>query len=307
MGRPLIAVSMGDPEGIGPEVAVKALRRREVQRACRPLLIGLPSVFRRYGWNEGVAPVLPIGLDSAFPFAERERGALSFKAFSLGARLAMRGRVRAVVTAPISKTAWKKAGIAYPDHTSYLEKAAGVPHVEMAFAAGSLRAVVVTRHRSLLNAIRDLSVEKVVQAALLFARSFSKAPKLVLCGLNPHAGEGGLFGGEEDRILRPAAALLRKKGIQIDGPVAADSAWEQHYKGRYDGLVALYHDQALMPLKVAASGKIVNWTIGLPMVRTSPAHGTAFDIAGKGVADPSSMIEAILFAASLSRRNTLRY
>lgn len=234
----------------------------------------------------------PLGRPSA------ETGAASFAALRKGFELSSRGIADALVTAPISKAAWAMAGVPFTDHTEFLRERTG-EDLGMILTAPrqGLWCVLATRHLPLREAIRRLSAGSILSAARLLASAGRR--RLVLCGLNPHAGEEGLLGGEEKRLLAPAAAEARRRGIDLSGPVAADAAWRLHAAGRFDGVVCLYHDQALIALKAAAGLGIVNWTLGLSgLVRTSPGHGTAFDIAGRRPADPA----ATILAAELALR-----
>jgi 4-hydroxythreonine-4-phosphate dehydrogenase len=212
-----------------------------------------------------------------------------------------------IVTAPISKDAWRMAGAPYLDHTELLKKETHSGKVAMLLVAGKLRAALVTRHVPLSGVSALLCYEEIRDAAVLAEKALRedlgiRSPRLALLAFNPHGGEAGLLGREEEEILRPAADRLRKQGLKLDGPLPADAAWAAHRAGRFDAVVALYHDQALIPLKLAAGTSIVNWTLGLPFVRTSPGHGTAYDIAWRGKADPSGMIAAALLAARFASR-----
>jgi 4-hydroxy-L-threonine phosphate dehydrogenase PdxA len=275
--------------------AAAALRRRF-------LFVGEPSVWRRAGWRPALGELHDTGLGLAAPKHGRptaESGRASFAALSQAFALAARGVVGGIVTAPISKSAWAAAGVPYTDHTEYLRERTGAD-LGMVLAApdSGLWCALATRHVPLKEAIAQLSVARVLSAARVLSSAGKK--RLVLCGLNPHAGEDGLLGGEEKSILAPAAAAARRAGLSLTGPVAADAAWRLHAAGRYDGVVCLYHDQALIPLKAAAGLSILNWTVGLDgLVRTSPGHGTGFDIAGKGIADPRATVHAARLALTL--------
>ncbi|MDD5656072.1 MAG: 4-hydroxythreonine-4-phosphate dehydrogenase PdxA, partial [Elusimicrobia bacterium] len=213
-----------------------------------------------------------------------------------------RGLVDAVVTAPISKQAWRLAGVAWRDHTEYLRERTGADG-QMILAAPERRlwCVLATRHVPFSRVASLLNTDKIISAARSLDRALRRIgknrPRLVLCALNPHAGENGLLGGEEKSVLLPAAAAARRLGLALAGPSPADAAWRLHARGGCDGLVCLYHDQALIGLKAAAGLSLVNWTEGLPFIRVSPGHGTAFDLAGKGAADASGTIAAARLAA----------
>lgn len=305
--RPVLAFTLGDSAGIGPEVVLKSLRRDSLSRLSRPLLIGEKAAWLRAGWRPGLAALLDTGLGLPLPAygkPSRASGQASFAAVRLAVRLAQRSLVDGIVTAPISKRAWALAGAGFEDHTEFLRGQTGRP-AEMILAAPErgLWCVLATRHVPLRRVAGALSRDGVLSAARALDEALRrlglKRPRLGLCALNPHAGEEGLLGGEEKRVLAPAVAAARRLRIRLEGPVAADTAWRLHGEGRFDGLVALYHDQALIPLKAAAGLSGVNWTAGLPFVRTSPAHGTAFDIAGSGRADASATLAAAHLALRL--------
>jgi len=298
---PLIAFTCGDPSGIGPEVAVKAMRDVRVRRVCRPLAVGPQAVFEQMGWRSSLTPLIDPGTRGQARLGRPSvaGGAASYAAVLLAVRMARRGLIDALVTAPVSKEAWSLAGAPQLDHTQVIQEETGARRVAMMLLGGGMRAVLATRHIPHGDVSKRLTSAAIGEAALL-AREGLKAlgvrrPSLALCGLNPHAGDNGLIGREELRVLRPAA-----KRWKLAGPRPADALWSAHRKGSYDCLIAAYHDQALIPLKVAAGTSIVNWTLGAPLLRTSPGHGTAYDIAGKGKADPSGMIEAVLLAARLA-------
>ncbi|MBI5241565.1 MAG: 4-hydroxythreonine-4-phosphate dehydrogenase PdxA [Elusimicrobia bacterium] len=307
--RPVLAFTSGDPSGIGPEAVLAALRRGSLPRSCRPLLVGEASVWRRAGWRPGLLPVWDTGLGlTPPPFGRVTRvgGAMSFAAVKTAVRLAARGVADAVVTASISKEAWSLAGVPYRDHTEYLRAETG-RDAQMILAAPQRRlwCVLATRHIPLarvpgaLNRAGILSAARVLCDAL--RQTGLRRPRLVLCALNPHAGEGGLLGSEEKKILAPAARSARRLGLGLSGPLPADAAWRLHAAGGCDGLVCLYHDQAMIGLKAAAGLGVVNWTAGLPFVRVSPGHGTAFDAAGRGRADASATAAAAGLAIGLLR------
>ena len=306
--KPEIIITAGDPLGIGPEVAVKAVMSPAVRRACSPLIIGDMAALLKAGWKPSLCPLLPVDavLRGARPGPTAAGGAASLKAVLLGVKLVKRGGFAALVTAPISKESWALAGAPQPAHTDLFR---ALEHKEplMLFSRGKINAALVTEHLPLKDLSRALTKELVMKKAALFnaalkALGFAR-PRMVLCALNPHAGDGGVIGREETEVLLPAINSLRARGLRVTGPAPSDAAWAAHLAGKSDGLLALYHDQALVPLKIApGAGPAVHWTWGLPFVRTSPAHGTAFDIAGRGKADASGMKEAILFAVKLSGR-----
>ena len=310
--KPTILITAGDPLGIGPEITVKALKNPAVRRACRPFIIGDTAALARAGWTPALCPLLP--LDAALPRGARpgptkEGGAASFKAVMLGYRLIKRGLFRALVTAPISKHSWDLADARQKAHTDLfreLEKKEPL----MLFSRGGINAALVTEHVSLKDLAATLTKGLVMEKTLLFhgaLRALGLArPRIKLCALNPHAGDGGVTGSEEAAVLLPALKSLRRRGLRVSGPAPSDAAWAGHLAGDSDGLLCLYHDQALAPLKVApGAAPAVHWTWGLSFIRTSPAHGTAFDIAGKGLADAGGMAAAILFAVRLSLKRDI--
>lgn len=303
-----LAVTLGDPRGIGPEVAMKAARRLR-DRPDRPqlLFIGPEGTGAEEEADEFVATGRwDRGADPA------RAGQLAGAAIELGTRLALDGQVDGLVTAPIDKSALNAGGYPFPGHTEMLAKIAGGRPVAMMMVAeetslgGALRVVLATIHIPLANVTRSLSVDLLVEQGRLAAHGLRRGwglehPRLALCAVNPHASDGGLFGDEEARIVMPARDALQDEGIDVSGPVPADTVFTRALRGEFDAVIAPYHDVGMAAFKTATFGHGVNLTLGLPFVRTSPDHGTALDIAGQGVADPSSMIEAILLAARLGR------
>jgi len=305
--KPNILITAGDPLGIGPEITVKALKDGAVAAACRPFVIGDTAAMKRAGWTPALCPLFPADagkLDFSRPGPSAAGGAASLRAVLAAYKLVKGGFFSALATAPVSKEAWDLAGAPAPAHTDLfrlLEKTEPL----MLFSRGRVNAALATEHVPVKDLSRRLTRGLVKTKARLFAGALGalgfKRPSIILCALNPHAGDGGVIGLEEIRVLVPAIRELRKNGLDISGPVPSDTAWARHLAGDSDGLLCLYHDQALAPLKVAG-GKLpaVHWTWGLSFPRTSPAHGTAFDIAWKGRADASGMTAAIIFAARLA-------
>ena len=310
MGKPRIGITIGDPAGIGPEIVKKAIESLEIKKVCTPVVIGCGfSIFgdrllkRSSGTDyadvscENISSIVP-GKVSA------SAGLASFRFLERSIELLEQGKIDAVVTAPISKEALKLAGIKYSGHTEFFADYTRTKDYAMLMAAGDLRAVMVTRHMPLSEVSKNITAGMIVSASKLTRRFLAekfkiKDPRLVVCALNPHAGESGLLGKEEGSIITPAVRSLLNKKIRVVGPLPADSAWHKMVTGEFDLLVGMYHDQVMIPLKCLSPEKIVNITVGLPFIRTSPGHGTAFDIAGKNMADPASMIEAIKTAAKL--------
>jgi 4-hydroxythreonine-4-phosphate dehydrogenase len=303
--RPRIAVTLGDPRGIGPEITARALG---VDCGAEVTLLGpddliseIPAVQR-----VGVGAWQLAGTGSGDPGDVRNRalraGTLAGRAIEAACRLALEGRVDAVVTAPIEKHATRLAGFPYPGHTEWLAHLAGDVDVAMMLAADRLRVVLITTHVALRDVPALLTTAKVIQIGRTTQRGLREwfgidRPRLALCGLNPHAGEQGLFGDEEIRILAPAAQEL-----DAAGPLPADTVFVRALRGEFDAVLAPYHDVGMTAVKVAGFGRGVNVTLGLPFPRTSPDHGTAMDIAGQGIADPSSMSEAIRLAIDIGAR-----
>lgn len=281
---------------------------RSLPRGARAVLVGERSVWERAGWRPGLAPLRDTGLGLTPPRLGRPDavgGRIAAASFEEALRLAAKGLVAGVVTAPVSKEHWKLAGYPWTDHTDRLAALSeSGAHMVLGMPSKKLWCVLATRHIPLREVPGALSAKELLAAAARLDEALRrlgvKSPRLALCGLNPHAGEAGLLGGEEARLLSPAAAAARKRGLRLDGPLPADSAWRLHAQGVYDGLVCLYHDQALIPLKALGGLAGVNWTLGLPFTRTSPAHGTAFDAAAAGKADASAFAEASVLAARLT-------
>jgi 4-hydroxythreonine-4-phosphate dehydrogenase len=321
--KPLL-VTMGDAAGIGPEVIVKAFARGELADA---LVIGDPAVLRREGQMvalidetadlaavpPGCLPVLaPPGLpDTVQGLAGLPRGAIDARNGAAAARcieaavqLVQRGEGRAIVTAPIHKEALSAAGLPYPGHTEMLQALAGAGSVRMMLANPELRVVLVTIHQSLRSAIDAITFDAVLDTlriAHAAARAWgAEAPRIAVAGLNPHAGEGGLFGREEIETIAPAVQAAQAEGIDARGPYAPDTVFMRARRGEFDLVVAMTHDHGLIPVKYLGVEEGVNVTLGLPFVRTSPDHGTAFDIAGQGLADPASLVAAVRMARRLT-------
>jgi len=284
---PRIALTVGDPAGIGPEIVERARRDPAVCAACEPVVYGPPSTAR-------FAP----GVLSA------DAGRAAYDALLGAVEDARRGRVDAIATAPVNKEAWALAGLPWRGHTDLLAHLTGARRVAMMFYSRPLRVVLATVHVALGDVprliTRDGLVELVRLAASELPRFGFPDPRLALAGLNPHAGEHGVIGREDDEVLAPAVAACRAEGIRIAGPFPADTLFVRAVRGEYDAVIACYHDQGLVPIKMVAFGQAVNVTLGLPIIRTSVDHGTAFDIAGTGQADPGSLVEAILLAARLA-------
>jgi len=310
--KPEILITAGDPLGIGPEVTVKALKNAAVRRACSPAVIGDTAALKRAGWTPALCPLLPA--DSGLAAARRPGptaagGEASLRAVTEAYGLLKSGAFAALVTAPVSKESWHLAGAPAPAHTDLFRLLEGREPL-MLFYRGPVNAALVTEHMPVKDLARVLTRKLLKTKAGLFCGALKalgvKKPSIILCALNPHAGDGGVTGYEELRTLAPAAEELRRRGMLITPPLPADAAWARHLAGSGDGLLCLYHDQALLPLKVSpGTAPAVHWTWGLSFPRTSPAHGTAFDIAGRGKADAAGMAAAIIFAARLAKRKKI--
>ncbi len=322
--RPRVALTLGDPAGIGPEVVRKALAEPAVRDlADMALYVGPRAAWAALAGGDcpEAAPMAPnaaprglglvevpglslAGIEVGRPSAASGRAAVRSIRAAIDAARA--GRVDAIVTAPISKQAVKLAGHPWPGHTELLAEKLEAGEVAMLFAGGPFRVVLATIHVSLLEAIHSLTTEGILRVMRLADRALKERfglerPRLGVCGLNPHAGEAGRFGHEEREIIAPAVEQAGAEGMAAFGPLPPDTAFRQAMQGRYDCMVAMYHDQGLIPIKTVAFEDSVNVTLGLPVVRTSPDHGTAFDIAGRGQADPHSMRAALRLAVEMVR------
>lgn len=307
-----VAITIGDPAGIGPEIVLKSLLSREVAGQCTPVVIGDRAVLAE------AASALNLSIDpSAFELVECgavtggfEKGrptALGGSAavayVKKAVELVMERRADAMVTAPISKEALKLAGYPWPGHTELLAELTGTRDFAMMLAGGPLRVILVTIHAAIRQVPDLVTKERVLKTIGLAERACSmlgiEQPRIAVAALNPHAGEAGIFGSEDFMEILPAVKEAQLRGISASGPYPADALFHKAYKGEFDIVVCMYHDQGLVPLKMIAFDTGVNVTVGLPLVRTSPDHGTAYDIAWKGVAGPSSMIEAITMAVRM--------
>lgn len=331
--RPLLGITMGDPAGIGPEVIVKALAQDKVRRLCRPLVIGSFSVMehmvKRLKFEMQVVRVVENEVVSSRAnhlavldpleqplgrfvrgVAAPETGAASLLFIKKAVKLAQRGYLDGIVTAPINKEAIHMAGCQFPGHTELLAHLTQKQDSGMMIIGGPLRIMFVTTHVAIKDLPSLLTQSKIEKAIRLAHRALKDLfgvphPRIGVAALNPHAGEHGLFGDEEARVIAPAVRTARTQGICVSDPLPADTLFGKAVKGEYDCVIALYHDQGLIPLKLVAFGSCVNVTVGLPIIRTSVDHGTAFDIVGKGIAESGSLVEAITLGAILARRQSL--
>ena len=334
--KPIVAITMGDPAGIGPEVILKALIDPAVHRTCNPLILGdwgvlqrterrqkkpptlirwdhgqsLASLFRRGG--SVVCPLSTLKSTESRPaFPSKAGGHAAYGYIRVAAKLALSKVADAIATAPISKSILINAGYNYPGHTELLAELSRTPECRMMLIGKRLRVVPVTGHISFTQVARSLTRDGIRVTLELTHRNLRSLfgigkPRIAVAALNPHGGEEGIFGDEEKKIIAPAVEAARRSGIQALGPFPADSLFHHAVRGDYDAVVCMYHDQALIPLKLHHFFGGVALTLGPPFIRTSVDHGTAYDIAGKGKADESSMKEAILLAAALAQQTRRR-
>jgi 4-hydroxythreonine-4-phosphate dehydrogenase len=288
--KPRIAITAGDPAGIGPEIARIASESPAVTAICDPVIYG------------------PTTAEELVPFTRgrvsADAGRAAYDAILKAVNDAIDREVDGIATAPINKAAFAAAGLPWKGHTDLLAHLTGARHGVMMFHSDALRVILATVHIPLADVPAAITQPLIADLVELAARELPRfgvaAPRIGVAGLNPHAGEHGLLGREDEAVLRPAVAACAARGIDVRGPFPADTIFVRAKHGEFDVVIACYHDQGLIPVKMAAFGKAVNVTLGLPIIRTSVDHGTAFDIAGTGAADPSSMIEAVRLAAKLA-------
>ena len=309
--KPKIAVTMGDPNGIGPEVGVRAFYDGFFEEVCDVTFVGSAGVMERANAEFGKGASLRVVDPTDFGAGDVREGVMSEKAgaaavacIEKAVKMALDGEADALVTAPISKKSIHMSGSRYPGHTEMLADLTGCEEAVMLFEGTRFRVVPVTVHVPLRD-VPDLVTERSVYSTVsISARELEKRfgvknPRIVVCGLNPHAGEDGAFGNEERERIVPALERARAEGISVEGPLPADTLFYEALRGRWDLVVAMYHDQGFAPFKMLSFDTGVNVTLGLPILRTSPDHGTAFDIAWKGAARPESMIQAIKVAVEI--------
>ena len=328
--RPIIAITMGDPCGIGPEIIIKALQSPEVANICTPLVIGdrlaLERALSVCGSTLKIREVaaaedaraVPVGsipllalshlteADMVYGAPSVAAGDAVYRYICRAARLCLEGQVAAMATAPISKEAMHRAGHDYPGHTELLAELCGTDNFVMMLAGDILRVSLVTIHEALRDVPRLVTFEQVLKTIRITADGVARltgkgSPKLAVLALNPHCGEGGMFGDEESEIIGPAIDQARSEGINAVGPLSADTLFHFIQQEGYDGVVAMYHDQGLIPLKMLHFDDGVNITLGLPIIRTSVDHGTAYNLAGSSKASEKSMLAAIRMAAGMVR------
>jgi 4-hydroxythreonine-4-phosphate dehydrogenase len=324
----VIGITMGDPGGIGPEIIVKALADPALRRLAKFIIFGSDEALeyaadlsevepfwfrfpheklsRDYPRQVSLADYDDYSAPTWIHAPTRASGEASIRFCVDAINAARRGLIDAVVTAPISKTSWKLAGSKWPGHTELLAYCCKSPRKAMMFVAGPLKMALATIHEALFEIRHKFTIGCVFEPIDLLDGALKEyfgiaRPRIAVAGLNPHAGEDGQFGDEEQRIIKPAILLAQEAGILCEGPYPADSLFVRAARGEFDGVVAMYHDQGLIPVKMLAFESAVNVTIGLPIIRTSPAHGTAFDIAGKGIANAESMKSAIQTAIHMAK------
>ena len=307
-----ILLTMGEPAGIGPEVAVAAYTALGGRIGARKLLlVGSPDVFESCGAipDDAMVPVAA-GASRTPGKPEAANCDATVEAISLAVAMAMKGEAGGLVTAPINKAVLMQTGFRFPGHTDYLAHLTGAPRAVMMLASDALRVVPLTVHVPLADVPRLIDQDGIIETAQItlaaLKRDFGVAnPRLAIAGLNPHAGEDGELGREETEIISPAIAELTRRGHAVLGPLPSDTMFHEEARKRYDAALCMYHDQALIPIKTLSFWDGVNVTLGLPIVRTSPDHGTAFEIAGRGIADPRSMIAAVKLAAKMADARAL--
>ena len=329
MALPIIGITMGDPTGIGPEIIVKALSMEEPFQACRPIVFGDREVLSRAiqiqslsttleitekipedGYLSGKIFLLPVSrLDiTSLRFGQPDRacGEAMVRYIEEAVKWATRGALDAITTCPINKQAINAAGYSFPGHTELLGHLAQASPVAMMFLGSKWKIVLVTTHLPLKDVSRWITASRILSTLQLTDEGMKKYfgiphPKMAVLGLNPHCGEGGLLGEEEKREVLPAIAEAKSLGMDVEGPFPADSFFSLSGRTVFDAVISMYHDQGLIPIKMLDFKEAVNFTLGLPFIRTSVDHGTAYDLAGKGLADSTNLVKAVLTAANLSK------
>ena len=308
--KPCVGITIGDPAGIGPEVIAKSLQSDSIKRLGSYKIIGDKDLlpFKIFKGSRCSLIDLNQSLKGKFKMGHPNRfsARASLNYLNKAIDLLKIKEIDCLVTAPVSKEAISSLGERFEGHTEYLAKAFGVQEYEMMFVSPKLRTIIVTRHIPLKDVSQTITPRKVYQTICLAEKALKRyfrirKPRVAICGINPHAGEGGTIGHEEKTKIIPAVHKAQQKGMDVLGPLAADTIFIPHIAPKFDCIIAMYHDQGLIPIKTQYFGQTVNLTIGLPFIRTSPAHGPAFDIAGQNKADPSSMSEAIRLACQLSK------
>jgi len=326
MAKPVIGVTIGDPAGIGPEITVKALFKSTLQALCRPIVIGDMIVLRQTAHQHGLrvdmkSVTLPVGQSQSGSFLEvvdlgnvdwqrlqvgqvsNATGRASIEYVEVGVQHALKGEIDALVTAPINKAAIRLAGCPFIGHTELLGALTGIEDPLTMFWVQGVRIFFLTRHLPLRKALNAITEEKIVYHVDRINSELRRlglaSPVIAIAALNPHASDGGLIGTEEHTEIAPAVAVLQSRGVRAVGPIAADSIFHNAFQGKYDAVLSLYHDQGHIAAKTFDFHGTVSVTLGLPFIRTSVDHGTAFDIAGEGIADPTSLEKEIRAAVEL--------
>jgi 4-hydroxythreonine-4-phosphate dehydrogenase len=329
--KPTIGITMGDPAGVGPEIIVRALASRKVRSLCRAVVIGRPEVLDGASRSLGLplrfaavpepsrktasrtSPLIEAGgrltdLRLGRPRAAGGRAAVA--AIEKAAALALAGDLDGIVTAPISKEGIRRAGSLFPGHTEMLAALTGTDDFAMMLVGGGIRVSLATIHiplREVFHTLDTAGIRRVIELTWRALGDFGAADAgIAVCGLNPHAGEAGIMGEEDRRLIAPAVRAAARKGIPVSGPWPADTIFYRAARGEFGAVVAMYHDQGLIPVKTLAFDTGVNLTLGLPIIRTSVDHGTAYDIAGKGIASSASLVSAIEIAAAMARQRAER-
>jgi 4-hydroxythreonine-4-phosphate dehydrogenase len=326
-----IAITMGDPAGIGPEIIVKAFQDTALNRICRPVVVGdarhLQTTAQRFtpdlevralsslseaSYEARCMNVIDLGNvppDIALGQSSEAGGKASVEFIRKATSLALENQVDAITTAPINKESMHRAGFIYPGHTEFLAELTGAKEVALMLAGKNLRVVLVTTHLPLKEVHQSINKSAILSTVRLthnWCRQYvTDSPQIAVTGLNPHASDGGIFGREEKEIITPALAQAQSEGISACGPLSADSLFAHGRFHKYDAVITMYHDQGMIPVKMDSQGSAVNITLGLPILRTSVDHGTAYDIAGTGQADPASLQRAIAMAARLAAKPAL--
>ncbi|WP_338470774.1 4-hydroxythreonine-4-phosphate dehydrogenase PdxA [Niallia sp. XMNu-256] len=328
--KPIIAITMGDPSGVGPEIIAKSLNDPNIYDQCQPFVVGDFKILKRAlgitninlelnsianpeegKFQHGTIDIIDLDLVSEnLPWGEvnSEAGNAAFRYLEKAISYANEGKIQGICTAPLNKEALHKAGHMYPGHTEILAELTNTKDFAMMLSAPGLRVIHVTTHIGLLDAINTINVDRQYKVIKLAHDTLKKAgiesPRIAVCGINPHAGENGLFGhGEEEEKIIPAIEKAKAEGVDVQGPLPADTLFFRAKRGDFDIVVAQYHDQGHGPIKVLGLEAGVNITVGLPIIRTSVDHGTAFDIAGKNIADEQSLKEALRMAIELAPKN----
>jgi 4-hydroxythreonine-4-phosphate dehydrogenase len=327
MGRPIVGITMGDAAGVGPEIIMKALKDPALYQSARPFVIGDAKILERAGrvvggslevrrirtvaeaqFRRGTADCFDLDLlpaDLPFGQVSEKAGDAAYRFLERAIQLANEGAIDAICTAPLNKEALHKGGHIFPGHTEILASLTGTSDFAMMLTAPKLRVIHVTTHIGLIDAIKKINPERVYRVIRLAHETLVRAgiakPRIGVCGINPHAGEHGLFGyGEEEEKINPAVQRAAGEGVDVQGALPADTLFYRATRGDFDIVVAMYHDQGHGPIKALGIEAGVNITVGLPIIRTSVDHGTAFDIAGKGIADEASLMEALRQAVALA-------